>query len=194
MSEFLDELARGLAQPMPRRRVLRLIGAAVSAWAPAPSRPRRAQGPRSTCATGRWPSTGGSSVPRRRSTASRPAAHPSGGARSVPGTRRMGAPNTRPALARIRAARACASAVAPTSTAAGRERTRDSRRTASVARRASSDVGSTDRDPGRTGRSAARRGRNAAAARGRDTAVPRTRGESDCRLDLGQPRAVRLAG
>jgi len=29
MSEFLDELARGLAQPMPRRRVLRLIGAAV---------------------------------------------------------------------------------------------------------------------------------------------------------------------
>ena len=29
MSEFLDELARGLAEPMPRRRVLRLFGAAV---------------------------------------------------------------------------------------------------------------------------------------------------------------------
>jgi hypothetical protein len=33
MSELLDELARSLAQPMPRRRALRLLGGAVVAVA-----------------------------------------------------------------------------------------------------------------------------------------------------------------
>lgn len=53
MSDFFDDLARTLAQPMPRRRALRLLGGAVVASAvPGVLRPSRAPGATRTASTG----------------------------------------------------------------------------------------------------------------------------------------------
>jgi len=70
MSEFFDDLARTLAQPMPRRRALRLLGGAVVASAvPGVLRPSRAPGATRTASTG---------VTRTASACPRPGYCPSG--------------------------------------------------------------------------------------------------------------------
>ena len=82
----LDDLARTLAQEMPRRRALRVIAGAVAAAAvPGVARPagRPPAGSRSsTPATSRWPSEVGSTAPRPPRPASRRAVRATGSARS----------------------------------------------------------------------------------------------------------------